>query len=224
MRTFLRSFSALALLAIGPVLAACSSEPLHPEAVTIEPKSLQVEWRMEEHPVTFPLGSDRPGAVELAQLDDFLATHADNPSARVFIDTDPATAGRELASRRYAALDRHVALQGFRAEPAGGTGHNPPTDPRLATVYVGSYVAVTPVCPDWRKPSAADYTNTQSSNFGCATMVNFSQMLADPGELVRGRRMGPADGARAAIAIRDYREGKKPANEGQGAISTTGGQ
>ena len=63
MRTSLRNLTALALLAIGPALAACSSEPLHPEAVTIEPKSLQVEWRMEEHPVSFPLGSDRPGTV-----------------------------------------------------------------------------------------------------------------------------------------------------------------
>ena len=95
--------------------------------------------------------------------------------------------------------------------------------PAAAGVYVGRYAAVTPSCPDWRKPTASDYTNTQSSNFGCSTALNFAQMLADPGDVLRGQRMGPADGARAAIAVRNYREGKKPGEQQGGGGSTAAG-
>jgi hypothetical protein len=42
---------------------------------------------------------------------------------------------------------------------------------------------------------------------GCANAANLEAMVADPADLLRGRRPGPADGAAAALAIERYRQG-----------------
>src|SRR3546814_4170363 len=107
---------------------------------------------------------------------------------------------------------------------AGIPGAGPVTDPDRAVVYVGRYHVVLPDCPDWRKQTAADFTNTPSSNYGCATTVNFARMLADPGDLVQGRDPGLSDGDRLAGTIRAYRDaGKANAEADAQRISTTGG-
>lgn len=221
---------AIAALAFGTMLAGCSSEPLRPDAIYIPPKQVRVEWRVDQHPVVFPIGSDQPLPGQLAALDQFIAAHSDEGDIQIFIDADPAVVGRELAARRYARLQSYIAARGFSARPAERDAAAMATepDPRRATVYIGRFVALAPACPDWRKPTASDFTNTPSSNFGCATAVNFSQMIANPGELLRGQTMGPADGERAARAIRRYREGEKEQqSNGAGAtgmgITTTGG-
>lgn len=231
MNAYMRTRAALTVLAASAALAACSAEPVHPEAVYVAPKTITAEWRIAPIPVAFPLGSAAPAAGELVRLDHALYPYADNASARFFVETDPASSGREVAARRFAMLKNHMASLGFTVEPVAPDGTHPPAGPTSAVVYVAHYAAVTPSCPDWRKPTSSDYTNTQSSNFGCATMMNFAQMLADPGDLLRGQQMGPADGARAAIAIDNYRQGKKPGDQqssssggtGSAAASTTSG-
>ena len=103
-------------------------------------------------------------------------------------------------------------------------GAVPATDPARAVVYVGRYDIVLPDCPDFRKQTGADFTNTPASNHGCATTVNFARMLADPGDLVQGRDPGLADGERMAGTIRNYREAvKDSAKSGAKSVSTTGG-
>lgn len=225
MRRIRHHFASAGVLALAAALAACSAEPLHPEAIPVAPKTVQVAWQVEPHPVQFAIGSDRPAPGEIAGIDRFLAQFADETSVQVFVATDPATAGRALAERRFALLERHLAARGFAARPMTaeiGGGVPAVADPRIATVYVGHFVAAAPGCPDWRKPTAADFTNTHSSNFGCATAVNFSQMLANPGDLLRGQPLGPADAERAARSIRDYREGA-PKDQQNGGAAGIGG-
>jgi pilus assembly protein CpaD len=75
-------------------------------------------------------------------------------------------------------------------------------------VSVGRYVVTLPVCPDWSKPEADDYTNTPPSNFGCANASNLGRMVANPADLVHGTPLGPADGDFAARGIQRYRAGE----------------
>src|SRR3546814_4830178 len=119
------------------------------------------------------------------------------------VDAAPAAAGQGVADRRLQALTAWLEAKGFEpgAMAAGIPGAVPATDPDRAVVYVGRYHVVLPDCPDWRKQTAADFTNTPSSNYGCATTVNFDRMLAHPGDLVQGRDLGPPDGARPAGPI-----------------------
>ena len=98
----------------------------------------------------------------------------------------------------------------------------PPAEPGLllsprpsgadkAVILAGRFDVHVSGCPDWRKPELDEYSNTASSNFGCASAHNLALMVADPEDLVRGREAGPSDGVRAASTVRKYRSGVLPA-------------
>lgn len=84
------------------------------------------------------------------------------------------------------------------------------SDPRLTAVTLSvEYVtASVPGCPDWARANLNDGSNAYSSNFGCANLTNFSRMLTNPGDLASGVPSGPADGSRAADAVKAYHDGK----------------
>lgn len=112
-----------------------------------------------------------------------------------------------LAGRRADAVADFLARERIGAtvsQAAGGPGGSEGD----VTVYVRRYVAVLPACPDWSGVPGIDFNNQPSSNWGCATAMNFGMMLADPGDLVRGRDPGYADGEYSARAVEAYRQGK----------------
>ena len=206
-------------------LAACSAQPIYPEAAGIE-KVNQVEWKMERHAVDFGFGRATPSTAEIAALDRFVRPYVNDTAVRVYVDGAPAAAGAALAQQREQVLSAWLEAKGFRPGliVEGVPGAVPATDPARAVVYVGRYDVVLPDCPDWRKQTGADFTNTHSSNHGCATTVNFARMLADPGDLVQGRDPGPSDGERRAAAVKNYREAaKSDAKADAEGVSTTGG-
>ena len=211
--------------AIGGVLAACSAPPIYPEAAGIE-KVNRVEWKMERHAVRFGFGSTTPSPGEIAELDRFVRPYLNDTAVRVYVDAAPAASGGVIADQRLQALVAWLDAKGFRSGALvdGVPGTVPATDPERAVVYVGRYNVVLPDCPDWRKQTGADFSNTPASNHGCATTVNFARMLADPGDLVQGRDPGLADGERMAGTIRNYREAVKDSGKtGAQSVSTTGG-
>ena len=67
-------------------------------------------------------------------------------------------------------------------------------------------------CPDWRRPSFATAAGQTLSNYGCATNGNIAAMVADPADLVAGRKDKSADpNLASAKAIKDYGDGSKSA-------------
>ena len=76
-------------------------------------------------------------------------------------------------------------------------------------IVLGRFIVVPPACPDWSKRADGDAANRVSSNFGCATTMNLGLMVANPGDLVRGRTPGPADGAVSARRYKNYRDGEQ---------------
>lgn len=119
----------------------------------------------------------------------------------------PGSQQSTLAARRAAAIRGFLGRERIPASvvqipPEPGRGRD------LVAVSVRRYVAVLPACPDWTGVPGADFNNQPASNWSCATAVNFGMMLANPGDLVRGRDPGYADGELAARSVRLYREGK----------------
>ena len=199
--------AAAVALGIGLALAGCSREPIEGALPAVSvPKVSRVDWRVEQHPVYFGVGSPVPAGGEQQRLDGFLAGF-EPYGARVFVDAAPDVTGAGLAEGRLKTLTEVARRRGFTVERFTPTAEMQPTsrDPRIAQVFVGRFVVTSPACPDWRKDSAADFTNTPTSNYGCADVVNLGAMLADPGDLVRGRDMGPAEAERAGLAIQRYR-------------------
>ena len=80
--------------------------------------------------------------------------------------------------------------------------------PGRVRVVVERYVVTPPTCPDWSKPVGEDSQNSPGANFGCANTANLGMMVANPGDLLRGRNPGPADGTAVSAGIKRYRDGK----------------
>jgi pilus assembly protein CpaD len=212
-------------LALTGALALGACAPSYYWQPASAPKAATAELVDHRHSVHFATDSAEIGAVERARLEAFLDQlgrptgsetvivegHADERATDLY--------NMELSSRRADAVARLLAARGWErgAIRTVAYGELVPVDARSteqawrqnrrAEIVVRRYVAVTPPCPDWSKPSGFDPGNTEASNFGCATATNLARMVADPADLVRGRELGPADGVREADAYRRYREG-----------------
>ena len=75
-------------------------------------------------------------------------------------------------------------------------------------VVVRRYVVTLPACPDFTDAPGRTWNNTVSRNWGCANAINLGMMVANPGDLVRGRPGTRRDGEFAVLAIQRYRTGE----------------
>lgn len=76
-----------------------------------------------------------------------------------------------------------------------------------ARVVISRSTAEVPGCPDWSAKSDMNYNNATSPGYGCATNSNVAAMVADPQDLLEGKK---GDGenvvATATKAIGAYRD------------------
>lgn len=79
--------------------------------------------------------------------------------------------------------------------------------PGQARVVISRSTASVPGCPDWSAHSDMNYTNGTSPNFGCAVNSNVAAMVADPQDLLEGKKgTGETVIATSNKAISTYRE------------------
>jgi len=169
------------------------------------PKTNQVSYTQFRHDVEFSGNADQPTTEELQRLATFMERIALGYGDQVRI-----AAGGPLDRRRAAAIAASLKRRGIASELAAGD-----SPPGRVSVAIGRHVVTPPSCPDWSRRSESDFTNLASANFGCANAANLGLMVADPGDLVRGRSAPTADGEAAVLAIQRYRAGKtRPLAEG----------
>ncbi len=79
--------------------------------------------------------------------------------------------------------------------------------PGQARVVITRTSASVPGCPDWSAKSDMNYTNGTSPGYGCAVNSNLAAMVADPQDLIEGRK-GDSETLTATSnkAIKSYRE------------------
>ena len=171
-----------------------------------------------------PSETDRRGSVDVVKMDHQVLFAADAATLSAeergrldrFVDTvdlgygdivTVAMMGDAAMTRRRAQLVRaHLAARKISSQlvarqPGDGAEG-------AVAVSVSRHVVTPPQCPDWTKNATQDIFTEQSSNFGCASAHALSVMVANPGDLVRGRRPGAGDGEALALGIRRYREGE----------------
>lgn len=80
-------------------------------------------------------------------------------------------------------------------------------EPGQARVVITRSSASVPGCPDWAAKSDSNYNNATSPGFGCATNGNLAAMVADPQDLLEGKK-GDSETVIATSnkAISTYRE------------------
>jgi len=193
--------SVAALVVVG-LLSACMPQQAQWRG-TATMKRNTVEFIRLTHDVTFKDGAAALGDDQAKSVDAFFARIDARYGDEISVD---AGDGPEAAARRAAIIARATAL-GLKV-----TRETPVYGPALSTdgarIIVGRYVVTPPACPDWRKPAGADWENTPSSNFGCASQTNLGLMVAQPRDLLYGRDYGGPDTEMMAKAVKDYRDGK----------------
>lgn len=85
--------------------------------------------------------------------------------------------------------------------------------PGTVRVVVSRSRASVPSCPDWSTNSDRNYNSSNHSNYGCAYNSNLAAMIADPEDLVRGRKNDSLEGNNGNAAIN--RQRTKQVGEGK---------
>lgn len=191
------------------------------------PKELQVDQAQYRHTVYFDTDRDEIRASERDRLFAFLNAvqptssdsvrvegHADERANDLY-NLDLAARRNESVSRflsqhGISAANLHASAFGEHAPAAAGNGPEVWKQNRRVDIVLERYLVTPPACPDWSRRSGIDYANLPHANFGCATQTNLGLMIANPRDLVRGRKVGPADGVQQAEGIVRYREGRLP--------------
>jgi len=168
-----------------------------------QPRADQVQYA---HDVRFRPGLDRLSTNERQRLVSFLQRAGAGRNDSVHVAGPQA--GGKLSDRReetvVAYLD-HLNLKTLSLADGFAVGE-PGAD--VVRVILRRHVVTLPGCPDWSGRPGNTWQNMPSSNWGCATASNLGMMVANPADLARGRKMGPADGEFSATSIDRYRKGE----------------
>ena len=179
------------------------------------------------HDVAFAAGEARLTNGQRQRLDSFLARLEAGYGDRFYVVAGrgrrgaPKQAAARLGERRRQAVMAFLELRKLRVLPLRiEFGIDAPVG-EAVKVIVRRYVVTLPGCPDWTGRPGISYENATSSNFGCATAVNFGLMVADPGDIVAGRHPGLLDGEFAARSIERYRKGETTPLKGDEASTAS---
>ena len=189
-----------------------------------EPRADLVQYG---HDVAFAAGEARLTNGQRQRLDSFLARLEAGYGDRFYVVAGrgrrgaPKQAAARLGERRRQAVMAFLELRRLRVLPLRiEFGIDAPVG-EAVKVIVRRYVVTLPGCPDWTGRPGISYDNATSSNFGCATAVNFGLMVADPGDIVAGRHPGLLDGEFAARSIERYRKGETTPLKGEEASTAS---
>jgi len=174
----MRQASALALgLALSLGLAGCGGMPTNTTLYSTKQPVI------ERTNFTFDVNTT-PGGLAISEqqrLNGWFETMDLRYGDRITVE-DPtlnpavANAVNDLAAR-YGLIVKGTA-------PTTGGALNP----GMARIVITRSSASVPGCPDWSARSDMNYTNGMSPNHGCAVNSNMAAMVADPQDLLEGRK------------------------------------
>lgn len=171
-----------------------------------ESKEPKVNLVRYAHAVHFAAGSSHLESGELALLDDFLARVQAGQTDTVVVAGAEGDAA--LAARRRDTVTAYLVHRAVQPRPGSAASAIEAAGPDSVSVIVQRYAVTLPNCPDWSDRPGRNWNNTVGRNWGCATATNLGLMVADPADLLAGRRPGPMDGEAAVLAIQRYRAGE----------------
>lgn len=174
----MRQASALALgLTLSLGLAACGGMPTNASLYSVK------QPVVERTNYTFDVATNAGGLSisEQQRLNGWFETMDLRYGDRITLDDptlNPAVANivNDLASR-YGLI-----VKGTAPTTAGAL------NPGMARVVLTRSTASVPGCPDWSATSDMNYNNGLSPNYGCANNSNLAAMVADPEDLLEGRK------------------------------------
>ncbi|WP_033919645.1 CpaD family pilus assembly lipoprotein [Sphingomonas sp. 37zxx] len=155
---------------------------------------------------------------ERARLAGWLASLQAGYGDRLSVDDQPAY---DPAARAVVAAEasRYGLLLADTAPITAGA-----LTPGTVRVVLSRTIATVPSCPDYSRMAEPNYGAHTSSNFGCGINSNLAAMVAQPEDLVRGRRGADVtDLVTATKPIQALRERKVEAGAALPAAAAGGG-
>ena len=193
-------------LALGAslLLGACSQQGYYTNGAELERNTVTMVR------LAHPVAAEQDGAVDLSQdslanLESFTTTNEVGYGDLILFDQ-----GADVPAERIEALTNWFLKQGVSVGENNGVFGAMPADGSVM-VYVERYTVTSPDCQRWSEASASNPNNAPGQPFGCASQGNLAAMVADPRDLVTGKRDG-ANPDTARKAVKAYR------------IKPTGGQ
>jgi pilus assembly protein CpaD len=208
LRTIAHVFSILSVCLTGGLASGCLYT-FDGATVQREPQPNLVQYR---HVIEFPEERFSLDQAEGHRLESFLTRVGVGYGDRVYLAAGSPEGVEEpvasrLAERRTESISGFLGLHNIKiAALINGSGDEASFGDTV-TVLVERHVVSLPACPDWTELPAAKLNNRPTSNWSCATAINFGMMVADPSDLVRGAEPGYGDGERLAGAVERYRTG-----------------
>ncbi|WP_308911469.1 CpaD family pilus assembly lipoprotein [Pseudokordiimonas caeni] len=161
-------------------LAACGQEQV-PHAIDA-PVRAEVQMVRLTHVISAESdGTATPSNVTYVALGAFLDGIKAGYGDRLFLDGAAAASPDRIGAIADFVRGRGLEIQGFAAfgeTPASGN----------LVLYVERHVVTPPSCNNWVDTKSDNQFNNTSSGFGCATNANLALMVADPADLVGGRK------------------------------------
>lgn len=132
---------------------------------------------------------------------------------------DPSLYGASSAQATVRAMVERRGLLLSKEVPVT-TGAVPEGHLRIVVTRASASV---PGCPNWDSKSSLNPVNATSSNYGCAVNSNLAAMVADPNDLIKGKRDTGHDPVAATRAIQTYRTKPQTGAEALTKAPTSGG-
>ncbi|MBT4934211.1 MAG: hypothetical protein HOL66_08750 [Rhodospirillaceae bacterium] len=201
----IKQFLAVASIA---VVAGCQGIPHIEDWSNVpEPKKPQANQVQFSHQVSFVSASADLSRKEGERLLAFLNNAQAARTDTFYLVSGNPEVPAALSDARKTMVADYLSTFGVTIRSLSGDfGVKSPTGDAV-NLIIRRYVVTLPGCPDW-SGERFTYNNVPTSNWGCASATNLGLMVAEPGDLVRGRDEGYADGEYAATSISNYRKGE----------------
>lgn len=223
---------ALGLILTGALGAAgCTSgpKPMETHVVTagtpLEAHDIGVRRATEVLEIEIAPGDTALSRAERYQVAAFAAAYRDRGHGTLLMamPTDfanPQGAIEAVSEARAIAWENGIAWEAIEGDTydAGGAEAAP---------LVLAFDVYEAVAPDCQGIGAFDLADVSSNNelgyFGCSVRYNLAAMIADPGDLLGEREIGPRDNRRLQVIMDAYRQGAPTgAAQGEESVNVSG--
>lgn len=209
----LAAFGALTLF--GCASGGGNSHNFVPDGTPLDRHDIGVERATEV--LEIPLENDFSSLKQEHRraIEGFVAAYRDRGHGDLLMimpenSANPQLAVEAMKEAREIAWGGGVAYEAMRGDVYDAGGRSAPL-----MLAFDVYEAVAPDCKSLAEIDLSDVgSNNELENFGCSVRYNIAKMVADPGDLLGLRDLGPRDARRVETIMENYRAGNRTAAQG----------
>lgn len=220
----------LAGAALIGLLGACSTRPDTPplpvavNGTPLDYHPIGVQRQTEVIEIAMEPGFSQLRREELAAIEAFVFAYRQRGHGPLMMIMPENSADQELSVEsvriaRELAFENGVAWERIEGRTYDARGQYAPL-----VLTFESYEAIAPECLSLAAYDLSDISsNNEPAYFGCSVAHNIAAMLADPGDLLGQRQLGPRDARRVSLIMEAYRTGGATGAVGNGETVSAGG-